>query len=126
MIKQMEEQELLLEFQKLATEHQRASEEGDYEVANRCIDNIGEVIRQLWRVNGANKKALRGLADLAKSNNPAAALMAVTYTEELYPEVAGELNRLKKDKSIIGALAQYALQNWKSRNRNLLKDTLKL
>lgn len=123
----MGEQELLLQFQKLATEHQCASENGDYEAANRCVDEIAKIVRQLWHDNGANKEALRGLAELAKSrSNPAAALMAVTYTVELYPDVKHELTRLKKEKSIVGPLAEYALQNWKSGKQSILKETLGL
>ncbi len=122
----MGEQELLARFQELAIEHLRASEQGDADAANSCVDEIGLIVRQLWRENGSRKEALRGLAKLAKSTNPAVAMKAVTYTIELYPEVADELPRLKKEKSMVGPWAKYALRNWKGGQTRLLKDMLRL
>lgn len=122
----MGNQELLARFQNLAIEHLRASEAGDYDLANRCVDEIGGVVRQLWHDNGSTKEGLRGLADLAKNKNPAIAMKAISYTLELFPEVAKELPRLAKEDSIVGMGAKNTLKRWKSGEQKLLKEVLGL
>lgn len=120
------EQELLTRFQNLAIDHHRGSESGDSDLANSCVDGINAIVRELWRENGSNKQALKGLVHLTKSRNPAVALMAVVYVLELYPEVAQELTRLQKEKSIIGLSAKYTLANWKTGELRVLKGLLGL
>jgi hypothetical protein len=120
------DQDQLVAFQRLAIEHHRASEEGDSDTANRCSDEIGELVRKIWQENGKTKGALRGLAELAKSRNPAVAMKAITYTLELYPEVAAELPRLQKEKSIVAIGAEFTLRRWKRGEQHILKELLGL
>jgi hypothetical protein len=126
MIKCMGNQELLRRFEELAVEHLKASEEGDFEAANLSVDETGRIVKQLWRDNGSTKEALRELVELSKSKNPAVAMKAVTYTLELYPEVANELRRLKKEKSLIGLGAECTLKRWKEGQQTILKELLGL
>lgn len=122
----MGEAELLIKFQELAIDHYRASEAGDDEVANLCVDEIGRIICRLWNEQGQHKEALKGIAELSSSDNPAIAIKAITYSLEFYPEVADQLHRLRRCKSIIGVWAEYTMSRWKNGQQKILKEMLGL
>lgn len=121
---EMDDRELLAEFQRLAIEHDRASMAGDQDAANQCVSDIGRVVRRLWQKNGESRQALSGIADLASCGDGRIALMAVAYSIELYPEVAEELHRLKQDQSLVGLGAKYTLENWEKGEMRVLKELL--
>lgn len=69
---------------------------------------------------------MNGIADLFKSENPAIAMKAITYSLEFYPEVAGELPRLKRNKSPIGVWIEYTDKRWKKGEQHILKEMLEI
>lgn len=120
----MSDEELLTKFKELAVDHYRASEEGDSEIANLCVDEIGRVIRQLWKEHGQHKNALQEIAKLSTSDHPAIAIKAITYSLEFFPEVAEGLPKLKKDKSIIRIWATYTFKRLNNGEQKILKKLL--
>lgn len=115
---------LLERFKSLAVEHAQASEHGDYNTANRAVELTAEVIREMWITGGRIKDALRPLTELASSDDPRIALKAIIYTAELFPEVASQLSRLSREKSLIGLGAQYARDNFAAGKIQVLKEIL--
>jgi hypothetical protein len=116
--------ELLDRFKELSIRHYQASEEGDYKTVNEGVGAMEQVVRELWTTGGRTKEALKGLSELSKDSDPRIAIKAVTYTVELFPEVAGELNRLAREKSLVGLAAKYAIKNVESGKTGVLSSIL--
>ena len=115
---------LLERFKDLSIQHYQASEQGDYKTVNQGVEAIEQVIRDLWTSGGRTKESLRPLSELAKSSDPRIAIKAVVYTVELFPAVAGELDRLVRDKGLVGLAAKYAKKHVQSGNVGWLSEVL--
>lgn len=119
------EEELLQKFKQACIDHYRGTESGDHELTNRAADQINGVVEELWEQNGKTKEGLRKLSELAQDQDPRIAGKAAAYTINLFPEVSTVLKHLKKDKSIIGLQAKYALKNWEE-GGGIMKTLLNL
>lgn len=116
--------EFLERFKALTIEHAVASENGDFERANRAVDMTTELIRKVWINGGRTKDALRPLTKLVASDDARIALKAVVYTAELFPEVEAALPRLMLDKGLAGLGAKYTLDNVRQRKLRVLREIL--
>lgn len=104
--------ELVEAFAAASRRHFQATEEGDYETANREVDRIGEVFLKL-RACGA--EAREALMQLAMRGSDAAAEMAAAYSLKYDPDRSlSVLKRLSKDSGILGFKASQAIKRWKS------------
>ena len=111
-------------FTALAIEHAVASENGDFETANRAVDLTADLIREVWIKGGRIKEALKPVAELAKSDDPRVALKAIVYTAELFPQVAAELPRLSRDKGLTCLGAKYTSDNIREGKLRVLREIL--
>jgi hypothetical protein len=116
--------DFLDQFRALAIEHAIASENGDFQNANRAVEMIAELIREVWIKGGGKRDALKPLTELARSDDPRIALKAIVYTAELFPEVTVQLARLTRDKGLTGLGAKYALDNFRKGKLRVLREIL--